>query len=345
MNNPDSTHGSTSEVGPLEVLAGPLRYWRLVMTVVVTSSLLVAALTFVLPERFEASASFVTDPGRTADVTGGLASLAGRFGLGDLQLGSSSPQFYADLLSSRAVLRRVLNARVPTPAGVLQVMDVLGVDERDSLRRFEVGERALSRRIDVRVNRVTNRVDLSVSMPNAQSAQAVADTLLEFLDQYNREIRRSRASEKRVFAIAQAAMAADSLRGAELAMETFLERNRSFQQSAQLQFEHDRLARAIVLRQDIYSTLTREAEEARIEEVDTRPIVTVIDPPVRPSLRAWPRRKLLVAGAGLVSLMICWVVLVMIDLLTVTAPEDGTDLGRALGLIRRTFTSRTPSLE
>src|SRR6266550_837292 len=334
---------SADVVGPLELLVAPIRHWRGLALVVIASGLLAAALSFVLPERYDVSASFVADPGRSVEISGGLASLAGRVGLGDLQIGPSSPQFYADLLRSRAVLRRVLRARVPTLNDTLPVIDVLRVRDRDSLRRLEAGERALSRRIVVRVNRITGRVDLSVSMPDAQSAQAVADTMLELLDEYNREIRRSRAGEKRAFAVAQASMAAESLRASERAMEIFLERNRSFQQSAQLQFQHERLARTIALRQDIYLALAREAEEARIEEVDTRPIITVVDPPVRPGRRAWPRRKLLVFGASVVGLVLAWSLLAILELVA-AAPLDGrTDLGRALRLVRQSFSKRAPS--
>src|SRR6266516_4761089 len=96
------------EVGPLELLATPTRRWRLVSLVVVAAAMLAAALSLLLPERYEVSASFVADPGRSVEISGGLASLAGRIGLGDLQIGPASPQFYADLLRSRAVLRRVL---------------------------------------------------------------------------------------------------------------------------------------------------------------------------------------------------------------------------------------------
>src|SRR5438093_1196674 len=158
---------SMDEVGPLEVIVAPIRRWRTVVLVVVASVLVAAALSLLLPERYEVSASFVADPGRSVELSGGLASLAGRFGLGDIEIGPSSPQFYADLLRSRAILRRVLRARVPTLTDTLPLIDVLRVREADSLRRMELGERALAQRIVVRVNRITSRVYLSVSMPNA----------------------------------------------------------------------------------------------------------------------------------------------------------------------------------
>ena len=323
-------------VGPLELLSGPARHWRILALVVLLATLFAGLVGFLIPDRYDVSASFVADPGRSPELSGGLASLVGRIGLGDVGLGASSPQFYADLLHSRAILRRALRAQIATNSGPRPLLEVLGVESSDSLRRVELGEEKLYRRIAVRLDRLTGRVDLTVAMPQAVTAQSVADTLLMLLDQYNREIRRSRAGEKRVFAEAQARMAAESLASAERSMESFLERNRSFQQSAQLQFQHERLARAIVLRQDIYLALARQAEEARIEEVDTRPVITIVDPPVRPSRRAWPRRKLLTAGTGLVSLTIGWLVLVIIEIVRLARIGD-TDLARALTVIQGAF--------
>src|SRR5439155_9354005 len=116
---------SPADVGPLELLVAPFRRWRGVVLVVVASALVAAGFILILPERYEVSSSFVADPGRSVEISGGVASLAGRIGLGDLQIGPSSPQFYADLLRSRAVLRRVLRSRVPTLNDTLPLIDVL----------------------------------------------------------------------------------------------------------------------------------------------------------------------------------------------------------------------------
>ncbi len=327
-----------SVVGPLELLSAPARRWRIVVVVVLIASLSAGVASFLLPDRYEVSASFVADPGRAPELAGGLASLVGRIGLGDVGLGASSPQFYADLIHSRAILRRALRAQIGTSSGLRPLLHILGVQNRDSLRRVELSERELSRRIAVHLDRLTGRVDLTVSMAQAVTAQSVADTLLSLLDQYNREIRRSRASEKRAFVEAQARMAAESLASAERAMESFLQHNRTFLQSAQLQFEHERLARSISLQQDIYLALARQAEEARIEEVDTRPVITVVDPAVQPSRRAWPRRKLITAGASIISLTIVWLLLVIIELVRREGKGD-TDLGRALVVFQEVFSS------
>jgi len=331
----------TVGVGPLELLSVPIRRWRFLAAFVFGVSLFAAAAAFVLPKRYMASASFVADPGRGTELSGSLASLMGRVGLGDVGVGASTPQFYADLLRSRAVLRRVLRAIVPTDSGNLPVMDVLGVRDRDSLRRVERGEQTLSRRLTVRLDRVTGRVDLSVWMPHAVTAQAVADTLLSLLDQYNREIRRSRATEKRAFADAQAQTAVHSLVEAERAMELFLERNRSFAQSAQLQFQHERLARAIALRQDMYLELARQAEGARIEEVDTRPVITVVDRPVRPAKAAFPRRRVMVMGSAAMALFLMWSAMVIIQLYHLASSQSGSDIGRAIAVVHEAFGRRS----
>ena len=171
-------------------------------------------------------------------------------------------------------------------------------------------------------------------MERPETAKAVADTLLALINQFDRETRRTRAGEKRAFTEHQRMLAADSLRAAEDAMTAFLQRNRSYQESAQLEFQHERLARAITLRQDIFLALARDVEQARLRELDSRPVVTTIDAPVVPGMRAWPKRKVMVAACILVTVAFLWIFLVLREVAAVT-PGD-SDAGRAVSLLRDT---------
>ena len=69
------------------------------------------------------------------------------------------------------------------------------------------------------------------------------------------------------------------------------------QQSPQLAFEESRLRRQVQLRQELYVTLRREYETARIEEVNDTPVITVIDAAVVPQRKSGPKRRLWAAVA------------------------------------------------
>ena len=70
-----------------------------------------------------------------------------------------------------------------------------------------------------------------------------------------------------------------------------------------LEYEAGRLERTVQLKQELFLTITKAYEEARITEVRDTPILTIIDRAVAPVRRSSPRRKLMVyfaLGAGAV---------------------------------------------
>jgi uncharacterized protein involved in exopolysaccharide biosynthesis len=82
-----------------------------------------------------------------------------------------------------------------------------------------------------------------------------------------------------VFLEKRVSNAAEDLHQAEEELRAFYERNRRFGDSPQLIFEESRMKRQIGLRQELYTSLSKELESARIDEVNDTPTITVIDPP------------------------------------------------------------------
>jgi uncharacterized protein involved in exopolysaccharide biosynthesis len=153
--------------------------------------------------------------------------------------------------------------------------------------------------ISTQVDNQTSIVKLTVDSRYPDLAAGIANRLVAYLNDFNAQTRQSQARERRKFVEQRVTTAEGDLRAAEAATRSFLERNRSWQQSPQLVFEEGRLRRQVEIRQDVYMTLTREYETAKIEEVNDTPVITVIDPAVPPQLRSSPRRTLLI-GLGLV---------------------------------------------
>lgn len=323
--------------GPVELFLTPIRHWRLLLIAGLIAGIASAAVSLVLPQRFTASTSFIAeDKGKSSISSSGLAALAGQFGVSTaaLGMGTGSAQFYADLVHSRSILRALLAAAVPADGSDVPVIELLDVHDVNPVRRLELGERALSERIDVSVDRTTNRITIGVWMHRPGTAKAVADSILMLINRFDRDTRRTTASEKRAFVERQKTFAADSLRLAERAMADFLERNRSYQHSAELSFQHDRLERAIALRQEIFLSLAREAQEARLQEVDTRPVLTIIDPPVLPGKRSWPKRTIIVLMCALVTEVFLWVFFVLRHLIKTRIRDGDSDVARASDMIR-----------
>jgi uncharacterized protein involved in exopolysaccharide biosynthesis len=125
----------------------------------------------------------------------------------------------------------------------------------------------------------------------------VASALLDELSLYNQERRRSRATEERRFTEQRLAEARAELRAAEDRLQSFLQVNREYRSSPRLAFDQDRLSREVIMRQEVYNSVAKAYEVARVEEIRDAPVLTVIERPrvpVAPDTSA--RRRKLMAG-------------------------------------------------
>jgi len=140
----------------------------------------------------------------------------------------------------------------------------------------------------------TSIVTLKVDAHYPVLAAAVANKFVEYLNAFNAQYRQSQARERRKFVEQRLADGQRELRDAEEDLRTFYERNRSWQQSPQLAFDEGRMRRQVEIRQEVYLTLRREFETARIEEVNDVPMITVVDAAVPPVDKSAPKRAFLV---------------------------------------------------
>ena len=265
---------------------------------------LTAILSLLVPPTYTATTTFVPEASPQGRLPSGLAGLATQFGITLGSEASKSPKFYAEVVRSRELMEHVLLSFYTDPrpgpqapgdsATLLHILGVKGRNSADSLYR---GVKKLTNLLSVSVNGQTNIVSLSVDARYPTLAAAVANKFVANLNSFNAQHRQSQAREQRKFVEQRLADGERELRGAEEDLRTFYERNRSWQQSPQLTFEEGRLRRQVEIRQELYLTLQREYEAARMQEVNDTPVITVIDPATPPVKKSKPKRTLLVVIA------------------------------------------------
>jgi len=286
------------ELTLLDLLVVLRRRWRLVVGLPFAMAAVAAVVSLVMRPTYTASTTFVPEAGVGANSPASLAGLAGQFGLSIGADASRSPRFYADVLKSRELIERVLLARYVDPrtakSDSARLLEILGIEGRSAADSLSRGVRKLSDLVSTRVDIQTAVVRLSVKARYPGLAAAVANRMIGYLNEFNTQTRQSQARERRRFVEQRIIGAEAELRSAEGDLRAFYERNRSWQQSPQLMFEEGRLRRQLDIRQEVYLTLKREFETARIEEVNDTPVITVIDAAVAPQLRTRPRRTLMV---------------------------------------------------
>lgn len=280
------------------VLAG----WRVVLAYALVAGGVGAVVVLLLPKVYYARTSFAAETPEPPNLSGSLAQFAGQFNLLGLG-GARTPDFYSDLLTSRRVLTTLATTRIENPAegNADSLYRIYSRGRMDSLtlRNTEKILKTLGRRLDATVDARTGVIRVELGAPSPTVAAAALDSLLAITNRFALTNLRSRASARRIFAEKQAAEARQALEAAEDSLRDFYEENRRVSDSPRLQFEEASLRRRVDLRQDLYLALSRELDQARIEEVRDTPILNVIDPPVPPSRHERPNRRALVILATL----------------------------------------------
>ena len=287
-----------------------LRRWRAVGAIALLAAAITAVISIVVPPTYVATTTFAPETRTQNRLPTGLAGLAGQFGIPLGIDASQSPRFYAEVAKSRQILERLLLTKYPDPRhhsdtpDSVKLLEILGAGGKTYDDRLQRGVKALDRQITVLTQNQTNIVRIAVAARYSALAADVANSLVEYLNEFNTKSRQSQARERRKFVQQRLEDGERGLRTAEEELKTFYQLNRSWQQSPKLAFEEGRLKRQVDIQQELYLTLRREFETSRIEEVNDTPVITVIDRATPPPQRASPRRTLLVGVALLLGTLL-----------------------------------------
>ena len=286
------------EINLLELGNVLLKRWKLVVGLPFAAAVIAAIISLIIPAKYTAHAVFFPEQESTGlDLPAGVAGLAAQLGVSIPSGAAASPQFYADVIGSRTVRDQVLQAQYsdPTTDAVRDsatLLDILRIKGRSDLDRLEKGRNRLESIVSVHIESATNVVEASVETRYPALSAAVANNIIDLLSQFNLETRQSNARANRRFTEGRMAQAEEELRQAEERLKGFLERNRRFDSSPELSFQHERLQRRVRIKEEVLTSLRRSYEEARIQEVKDTPVITVIDRAVPPQEKSSPKRKL-----------------------------------------------------
>jgi uncharacterized protein involved in exopolysaccharide biosynthesis len=319
-----------------------LRQWRLIVGLPLAMAFVVVVMALLAPRQYTAGARFT--PQESSSPQSGLSQLASQFGIAAPKGMESTPQFYAELLLSREVLREVVKthyeAARPTPfRGTL--VDYFGVAGSNADEAVLQAVRLLRTMLIVRTDRNVGIVSFQVFTKYPDLSMKIVNRFLELVNSYNLERRRSQARAEREFMEQQVGQARTDLTTAEDALAAFYARNRRFQDAPELVAGEARLQRQVSLRQQLYVTLSQSLAMARIEEVRSTPVVTILEHPegfVEPQ-----RRGLITRGisALLVGELLALAIAFVLSGMSQTRDRDrNLDEYREFDALRRQITAR-----
>lgn len=300
------------------------RRTRFAAIVSIAAALIAVGLGLLLPRWYTSGASLTVDSGPSLAGSAGMLGIASQLGIASVGA-QSSPLFYGDLLQSRAVEDRILNASLPVGdrGADATLLDIWGRSKPPTPQSWAIARNRLNAHLSTAVNARTGVISFSIDGPTPRAAKLMADTALLALNDVIVALRRQRATSERRFLEARWKDAGDSVRAHEANLRAFYEGNR-IAQSPSLQFEETRLRRDIERLASVYAQLGTQLEQARIQEIRDTPAVGIIDSPIEPARKSSPRLSR-IAMVGLLLGVVVSVILALLD--SVRFRSD--DLGRA----------------
>jgi tyrosine-protein kinase Etk/Wzc len=310
---------AAEDVSLIQVLTPLVRRWKLFLGIPIIFGLLAALISLTMPSVYSAATTLTPVASSSVGSLSGsaLASLAGLAGMAGLSGGASgalSPDFIADVLKSREVLTATLESKFRTPGeGERPLLDILDVKGGTAAERMSRGVRDFGKAVTTKVDHSTGIVTLIVKAQSPQLAADIANRMLVILNSFNLERRQSQSREQARFTLERMTQAEAELRQAEAAQLRFLQANREFRGAPLLEFESSRLQRAVDLKQEVYVSLAKAYDEARISEVRDTPVITIIDSAVAPDRRSAPRPVLTGAVGLLVGGMLALLLVFLLE--------------------------------
>jgi uncharacterized protein involved in exopolysaccharide biosynthesis len=273
-----------------DIATGARKHWRSAVLWALLAAGAGAGLGLLRPRQYRAHASFVPEQTKPRNLPTGLGALAAQFGF---DVGGSvdrSPQFYRDLVLTTGLLSRLLDSSIATnPGESLTVRQLVRTREDTSRAGLDRIVRRLRRLLAAVADPRTSVVTITVLAPTPAGAEGIADLLIREVQAFNVSTRQLQARQTRLFLETRVADALQALHDSEDQLRRFYEKNRRLTDSPHLLFEEGRLKRQVDLRQEIYTTLSKQLETTRIDEVNDTPTITVIDPPFASSRPDGPR--------------------------------------------------------
>jgi uncharacterized protein involved in exopolysaccharide biosynthesis len=285
------------DVSVFDLLTPLVRRRRLIALTALTLAVVTAVVVLILRPKYTATTTFVPEAPKESSLTSSLGGLASQFGLGTQIATPYSADLMAAVLQSREIREAILKAEFPDPLASTgkpprTLLAILEVDGDTPRERLDAGVEALKNATAIALDKRTGMVSLRVTIRHPELAAQVANRMVEELNTFNVDRRRSQSGEERLFTERRLAEARQELANAEEELVSFLRRNRQFSEFSVVGVGARRLERNVQLKQEVLGTLSRSYEEARINEVRDTPVLTVIDRAEAPAWKSFPKRTL-----------------------------------------------------
>jgi uncharacterized protein involved in exopolysaccharide biosynthesis len=242
-----------------------------------------------------------TDKSKLASM-GGLSDLAALAGVnvgGDASIIRLFPAY----IKSESILKNVIFSKYkskefPDSVNLIQYWEIkTKTPERD----YELALQVLRDAIVIITDPKTNLLSMSLETFEPQLSADILNNVIFEMDKFIRTKKNTSATEQRKWIESRLNEVKIDLDNSENTLKNFREKNRIVIGSPQLLLEQERLAREVQINSAIYVELKKQSEIAKIEEVKSVKVISVLDYPRPAAKKEGPKRGIIVISTFMLS--------------------------------------------
>ena len=277
---------------------------RAILLPAINLMLVVWVLTLFMSPVYTATASFMN-----TSESGMAEKLAGSSGGGGGEEFSAVPEYYAALLNSgeflAGMVKRQLREGKNNPAndGDDWLHDLVGGEDDEGLLT-ELAVDKLKTMVSLKPPNAKSKrmiLELAVESNSPELSKSIASSVLAAIAAQGGDERTQKAIQNRDFIQQRLKDSEQALKQAEMALSAFLTRNRKID-VPRLAAENERLERAVKVQEELFLTLRKELELAKIKVQENKSLLRVLEQPT--AKRTGPKRLLIATIAFLLGLMV-----------------------------------------
>lgn len=222
-------------------------------------------------------------------VMGVLSGIFGQGGFGSID-GAPSSFLYAEILNSNTVLTSVMETEYEFLDGSKLIKGDL-YDIFNWPREYESIEK-MKEKVLSKMNLENGLITISAEAPFPELAQLIVNTWIKELDEFNKNIRITQASENLIYLNKRIDETREELEIVTDSLITYLNTNRGYPETASpiVRSRVERLELNKQVKEDIFIVLSKECEMAKLNKRKTTPVVSILDTAVLPSEKSGPKK-------------------------------------------------------
>ena len=275
---------------------------------------------FIATPTYSASAVFL--PLNPPSMSDRMSSVAGPGSMQSQEPDqNTTPEYYTALLSSQTFLTKLMGEKfnIQKLGTSVELIDYLSVQKNDLLDSFQIegsdeqvrmqrGAKKLEKMLKITSGKsksITSAplLTITVTTNEAQLSADIANALLKLFITYNQGARNMMAIDNRKFVELQLKESEEFLKSAESALVQFSSRNRKIS-TPELQTEKDRLVRTVKVQEEVFITLKKQLELAKIREQENQISIEVLEMAIAPIKKTSPLRAQNMTLAGVFGIFL-----------------------------------------